>query len=330
MISLKKIELHCHFDGSLNPVLAEYLVGPSVRDKLICNGNGNLAEYLTNFELPIQLLQTRENLTNFARRLAKDLVTDEVIYAEIRFCPLLHLQEDLTPVEVIQAVLEGLQQVPEVKTNLILCMMRNLSFADNVEVINLANAFKGRGVVAIDLAGDEAAQTNAGPEFAELFKRASINGIPFTIHAGEADCFSGVNEAIKLGAKRIGHGVRAIESEYTVQQLVKRHIPLEVCLKSNLDTGIYPIISEHPVRKLFDAGAMVTINTDNRTISDTSLEKEYRILRKKFGFTDEDFLHLNLNAAIASFANDATKVQLCQDLLVDYARRHRNYGRLEM
>lgn len=315
-MSLKKIELHCHFDGSLSPALAEELLGRPV--KMTYSGNGNLAEYLTNFELPIQLLQTRENLTNFAHRLAEDLVADEVIYAEIRFCPMLHLQQDLTPVEVIQAVLEGLRQVPEVKTNLILCMMRNLSFADNVEVINLANTFKDRGVVAIDLAGDEAARTNADPEFAELFRRASISGIPFTIHAGEADCFSGVNEAIKLGAKRIGHGVQAIESEYTVQQLVKHHIPLEVCLKSNLDTGIYSTIGEHPIRKLFDAGVTVTINTDNRTVSGTTLTEEYDRLQQCFGFTERELLYCNLCAALCSFADAALKVQLCTELLEDY------------
>lgn len=322
---MKKIDLHCHLDGSLDPSYIEKLLGPGITSQIISRRGDNLAAYLEKFQLPISLLQTYKNLSNFACLLAKSLVLDEVIYAEIRFCPLLHLQRGLTPKEVVSAVLSGLQQITSVKTNLILCMMRNLSFADNVTIIDLAKSFRNQGVVALDLAGDEAAHPNSSPEFMELFQRASAAGIPFTIHAGEADGPNGVNAAIKLGAQRIGHGVRAIESKDTIQHLITKHIPLEVCLTSNIDTGIYSNLIDHPIRELFEAGVIITLNTDNRTISSTTLTKEYNLLQKYFGFNRHDFLLCNLFAVTHSFADNALKVQLSRELLNNYHESHRRF-----
>lgn len=319
---MKKIELHCHFDGSLNLEHANRLVGRNVQPEMSGGESGNLASYLNKFVLPLELLQTRGNLVEFARLLAEDLVKDGIIYAEIRFCPLLHVRNGLDLNTIVQSVLDGLWQVPEVKTNLILCMMRNLSFAENMQILILANTFKGRGVVALDLAGDEAKRTNSDPEFAELFRRARANGIPFTIHGGEADGPAGVDEAIKLGASRVGHGIRAIESAKTVKRLVEQRIPLEICMTSNFDTGVFDNIGHHPVRQLFDAGVPITINTDNRTVSNTTLTKEYAVLREFFGFTEWDLLACNLQAVLDSFADNTLQIQLCRELLDEYVIHH--------
>lgn len=321
---MKKIELHLHFDGSINTVLAAKLVGRPVEKEMKGSCSATLGEYLTKFDLPLKLLQTEEHLTMFARLLAEELVLDGVIYAEVRFCPLLHLEEGLMPDEVVAAVLKGLHQVQAVRTNLILCMMRHFSLEENMRVVYVAKQFLGQGVVALDLAGDEAARPNTDPEFAKLFNQAQIRGIPLTIHAGEAASHESIDAAIALGARRIGHGVRAAESEETIRQLVAQRIPLEICLSSNIDTGIYSQLDCHPVRQLFNAGVLLTINTDNRTVSDTSLTGEYYLLQEHFGFTDEDLLLCNLNAALASFAPNRTKVRLCQELLEDYVATHRN------
>lgn len=309
---MKKIELHLHLDGSLNISYASQLMGRDVTDELVSIHDKTLAEYLEKFELPIKLLQTKEDIETFASLLAKELESEEVIYAEVRFCPLLHTGT-LTAEEIIDSVLKGFQRVPEVKINLILCMMRNFSVKQNEEIIKLAKEYRNRHVVAVDLAGDEAAYPTS--DFASLFDLAQKEKIPYTIHAGEADGVDSIRAAIDFGTKRIGHGVRSIESDEIVQELIENEITLEICPKSNVDTGVYSSIEEHPIKKLVDAGVLVTINTDNRTVSNTSLEYEYDLLRQTFGFTDVDFVKFNINAINAAFLSDEEKEELKKQLL---------------
>lgn len=243
-------------------------------------------------------MQTKENLERVAFELAQDLQKDDVIYAEIRFAPNKHLKSGLTLDEVVTAILKGLSQVP-IKTNLILCMMRGDSYEQNLKVIKLAKKYLNHGVVAIDLAGSEASYpVNL---YQELFEIAQKENIPFTIHAGEADGPLSVINAINLGAKRIGHGVRAIESEKALKLIKEKNITLEVCPKSNLDTNMYEKLSNHPIKKLYDMGLLVTINTDNRTLSNTNLTKSYQDLQEVFSFTKQDFLKMNENALQSAF-----------------------------
>lgn len=317
---MQKVELHCHLDGAVNVKKASEMLGYDARERMVSQNASSLAEYLDCFATPLQLLQTADNLRLFSRLLAESLRDDEVIYAEVRFCPLLHLEQGLRPEQVVRAVLEGLREEPAVQTNVILCMMRQFDFRQNTTIINLANRFYGDGVCGLDLAGDEHAHPNC--EFAELFRRVRVNGIPLTIHAGEADGPRGVDDAIDFGAKRIGHGVRAIESDATIKRLITGQIPLEICPTSNIDTGIYASLAEHPIRKLLDLGVPVTINTDNRTVSGTTLTEEYQKLRESHGFTDFDFLRCNLNAALSSFQSPVAQVQLARRLLADYAAHH--------
>lgn len=319
---MKKIELHCHLDGSLNVRHASELLGhidqAETADMMTAHGSSSLADYLEKFQVPLKLLQTKRNLTEFSRLLAEDLADDGVIYAEVRFCPLLHRNRHLSARKAVEAVLEGLRKVYGIQTNVILCMMRQFDMKDNQKIIRLAAEFRNDGVCGVDLAGDEAAHPNS--EFMGLFHWAQqVYQLPMTVHAGEADAFTGVDAALNADAARIGHGVRAIESAATIRRLVRLQTPLEICPSSNIDTGIYPGLSEHPIRKMLDAGVAVTINTDNRTVSGTTLEKEYQLLREVHGFTDEDFLRCNLNAALGSFARADQKVKLCRELLADYA-----------
>ena len=245
---------------------------------------------------------TKENLERVAFELAEDLQKDDVIYAEIRFAPNKHLKLGLTLDEVVTAILKGLSQVP-IKTNLILCMMRGDSYGQNLKVIKLAKKYLNHGVVAIDLAGSEAAYpVNL---YQELFEIAQKENIPFTIHAGEADGPLSVINAINLGARRIGHGIRAIEDESALKLIKEKDITLEVCPKSNLDTNMYENLSNHPIKKLYEMGLLVTLNTDNRTVSNTTLTKSYQDLQEIFSFTEQDFLKMNENALQSAFLNQA-------------------------
>lgn len=309
---MKKIELHLHLDGSCDVELASKLIGRDVENELVASNAKDLSEYLERFDLPIKLLQELNNIEEFSYLLGKELEKDNVIYAEVRFCPLFHVEKHSID-EVVEAIIRGFKKVSTVKVNLIFCMMRHFSVEENRKVIALTKKFLGKGVVAIDLAGDEAGFKTAN--FRDLFEEVKHNGIPFTIHAGEADSYGSVLSAIEFGTKRIGHGVRSIEDKKTIDKLVENAVTLEVCPTSNIDTKMVNKMSEHPIKKLVEAGVLVTINTDNRTVSNTNLENEYVLLRSEFGFTEEDFLKFNLNAINCAFIGEEEKELLRKQLL---------------
>lgn len=308
---MKKIELHLHFDGSISVAYASWLAKKDVSSKLISKNDNSLGEYLEKFDLPIKLLQEPYDIEMFSYLLAKQLEEDEVIYAEVRFCPQFHVEKSKIE-DVVSAMLEGFAQVPSVKINLIFCMMRNFSEEENEKIIELTRKFLGHGVVAIDLAGDERKYKTSN--FRRLFDIINSYKIPFTIHAGEADDYHSVDMACEFGAKRIGHGIRSIESVETINKLVEQGGVLEVCPTSNLDTKAIQNISDHPIKELVQRGVLCTINTDNRTVSDTNLEKEYELLRDTFGFTDRDFRQFNLNAIEAAFISEEEKEELRKKL----------------
>lgn len=313
---MKKIELHLHLDGSIRPTTISELLNISLEEAIklssVPNKMNSLKEYLDKFDIPLKLMQTKENLERVSKELAEDLLKDEVIYAEIRFAPNKHQEKGLTFDEIITSILKGLRAVP-IKTNLILCIMRGDCFEKNLEVLKYAKKYLGQGVVGIDLAGDEA--TYPLNDYKELFEIAKKENIPFTIHAGEADGAKSVINAIKLGAKRIGHGVRSIESEEALNLIKEKDITLEVCPKSNLDTNIYNTLEEHPIKKLFDKGIKITINTDNRTVSNTTLTKTYEELKNTFSFTEQDFIKMNKTAIDSAFITETEKQELL-DLLI--------------
>ena len=208
----------------------------------------------------------------------------------------------------------GFSKVPTVKINLIFCMMRNFSFEDNCKIIELTKRFLGKGVVGIDLAGDEAKYKTG--DFKELFQIIEKESIPFTIHAGEADSYESVVDAITFGAKRIGHGIRSIESEVVMSKLEREKIVLEICPTSNINTKAVLSMEIHPIKELINKGVLVTINTDNRTVSNTTLNREYELLREAFNFSDEDFIRFNLNAISCAFISEEEKMKLRRLLII--------------
>lgn len=298
---IKKIELHLHLDGSIREETANEILGKkcNLKAKDKCE---DLNEYLEKFEIPSIILQTKENLERVAYELALDLKKDNVIYAEIRFAPLKHLNGGLSLDEVITSVLNGLSKV-DIETNLILCMMRNDSFNDNKKVIDLAHKYG----FAIDLAGAEAIYKTK--DFKELFEYAKSLNVPFTIHAGEADGYESIKAAIDFGASRLGHGIKIIDYPDLINEAKEKGITLEVCPTSNVQTNAVNILKDHPIKKLYDMNVNVCINTDNRTVSNITLEDEYNKLKETFNFTNEDFLKMNLMAIEASFAQDKEKLK---------------------
>lgn len=306
--NIPKVELHLHLDGSVRLDTASKLTGKSieeVRSLMIAKEKcHDLNEYLTKFNLANEIMQSQENLTRIAKELVEDLKKDNVIYAEVRFAPLLHTKKGLTGEKVIEAVLLGLKD-EDLKVNLILCMMRQFSFEDNLKTIELASKYLDKGVVAIDLAGAEALYPTAS--FEKLFQIAKDKNIPFTIHAGEADGKDSILSAINFNTKRIGHGVRCIEDNETLNIIKKNNITLEVCPTSNIQTGIFENYYDHPIKKLYDMNVLVTINVDNMTVSNIDLTQEYEKLVKIFNLNIEDLKKINLNAIDAAFLTDKEK-----------------------
>ena len=313
---LKKIELHLHLDGSVDigtAVELSKLSFEEVKDKMIASDKCiNLTEYLTKFDLPISIMQSRDNLVRVAQDLVNYLERENVIYAEVRFAPIFHIKNGLSMEEVIEAVLEGLRSNDNVKTNLILCMMRGMDIDNNLSVIEVASKYLGKGVCAIDLAGDECKYPVS--DYKKLFKVAKDKSIPFTIHAGEAGGASEVRAAILMGASRIGHGVHSIEDNSVLDLIKDKNILLEVCPTSNVQTDVCNLYSEHPIYDLYKYGVKLNINTDNKTVSNVSIGDEYIKLYENFDFDIDDFKLMNKDAIASSFLSFEEKQELLKEL----------------
>ena len=307
--NLKKIELHLHLDGSVRVSTIEELLGKDnlKKELVVDEDTKSLTDYLKKFDLPIKAMQNRENLIRISKELCEDLIKDNVIYAEIRFAPNFHTKEGLNLDEVVSSVLLGLDS-KNIKTNLILCMMRGDSYENNKNIIDLAIKYRNKGVCGIDLAGDESKFPTY--LYKDLFSYAIKNNLNITIHAGEAGTSKEVKDAIGYGAKRIGHGIKIINDEEAINLVKEKQIPLEICPTSNVQTCNVDSIINHPIKKLFDKDILLTINTDNRTVSNTSLNKEYKLLEKYFNFTKENFIKTNIIAIDKAFLTDKEKQEL--------------------
>ena len=314
---LKKIELHLHLDGSASISAISKIANKPVEElkksMIVDKKCENLSEYLEKFETPIEYMQTKENLSLIASELTKYLEEENIIYAEIRFAPVLHTKKGLSYEEIIEAVLEGLNKNKKVKTNLILCMMRGFPVEDNIKTIEVAYKYLNKGVCALDLAGAE--DQYPLNDYIGLFKMIKEKGIPYTIHAGETGNYKEIELAIELGTKRIGHGIQAYHSEKIQKDLKEKNILLEICPTSNIQTKCIEEYENHPIHKFYENGLNICINTDNKTVSNITLSEEYIKLYNNFNFKIEDFIKMNINAADSSFLPEQEKQKLKEDLL---------------
>ncbi|NJD20152.1 MAG: adenosine deaminase [Gemmatimonadetes bacterium] len=295
--ALPKAELHVHLDGSLRPRTMAELAReqgaqmPSyepeaLAEHMLVSDAHSLEEYLARFVLTLAVMQDRESLERIAYETAEDHARENVRYLEVRFCPALCTQGGLTPHEVLDAVLAGLARaegVFPILTRVIVCALRTLDPVVSVEMAALAVAYRSRGVVAFDLAGAEAG--NPVEEHLEAFRLVETAELPCTVHAGEGWGAPSIRQAVHLaGARRIGHGTRLREDPELEALVRARGIPLEVCLTSNLQTGVASGYTAHPVRRYFDLGIPVVLSTDNRLMSGVTLTDEYRHARDHLGF----------------------------------------------
>ncbi|HEX3854531.1 MAG TPA: adenosine deaminase [Polyangiaceae bacterium] len=313
--ALPKTDLHVHLDGSLRlETILELAKQQKVelpatdveglRAAIGCGNNfGSLVEYLRGFDITLRVMQNEAALERIAFELAEDAHRENVRYMEVRYAPMLHTQRGLKLTKVVEAVLDGLRRAREtygIKANVIVCGIRNISAESSYQMAELAVAYKGRGVVGFDLAGAEA-------DFPAKHHRAAFqlvrdNNINCTIHAGEAYGPESIAQAIHVcGAHRIGHGCRLREDGDLLHYLNDHRVPLECCPSSNVQTGAVKDLASHPIKLYFDLGLRVTVNTDNRLITDTSVSKELYLVHTKMGVPFADIKSMIVAGFKSSF-----------------------------
>ena len=317
---MPKVILHLHLDGSLRPETAKEwiseLLGKEVsledtkKMLMVEKGCRDLNEYLQKFDVPVKLLQTSEHIEKAVYELYEDLSKQNVIYAEVRFAPSKHILGGLSYDVVVESALNGLNKAKkefEIDGNLILCCMRgDDNEQDNIKTVETAQKYLTKGVCAVDLAGAEALFKTKN--FENIFAKARENNVPFTIHAGEADGVESMRTALNFGATRIGHGVRCIDDEELVKELVEKQIPLEICPISNLQTQA--VVGKHPIEQLFRKGICVTVSPDNNTVSNTDILEENKYILENTSLTPDDLIQMNLNAARNIFGTEKQKKEL--------------------
>lgn len=328
---LPKIELHCHLDGSIQPHTLKKLADaqgidlpndPKKLKKLLTVPQNcqSLLEYLTKFDPVLPLLQTESALEIAAFDLIEQVARENVRYIEVRFAPSLSTRKGLSLIQVVQAVLTGLSKGEKkfgVKSNALLCGMRHHTIEKNVAVVETAQHFSKKGVAGVDLAGDEAPYP---PEFfEEMLKKATEWNIPITLHAGECGCAHNIRESIRLGATRIGHGIALENDPELLSKCVKEQILLELCPTSNLQTKAVKDPKDYPFLSFLNAGVAICINTDNRTVSGTSLTDEYLKLDQWYGLDYATLEQLNHYAVNGAFLLEREKELLRQELVAGYA-----------
>ncbi len=318
------IDIHLHFDGSLPLELVQRqaklqhlpyadLPKEELRDCIVCPIDcGNLNDFLARFAIPLEILQTYDSLRESVEAVLEILKSQGILYAELRFAPQHHTKKGLTQEDAVKAALEGLHNGladGRIKAQLILCAMRGDGNDEaNFETLRLTEKYLHKGVCAFDLAGAEALFPTE--HYRELFAQAAEMGVPFTIHAGEAAGPESIRAALSFGAKRIGHGVHAIEDPALVEELKEKQTVLECCVISNVQSKSVKSVEEHPVKYFLERGLKVTLNTDNMTISQTSMAKEVSFVREHLGLTREQEMQLYLNAVDGAFLDEKSKEEL--------------------
>ncbi|MEO8579011.1 MAG: adenosine deaminase [Gemmatimonadales bacterium] len=324
---LPKAELHCHLDGSVRPrtlleLAREYRVQmpkqtpEELAEFMRVDDAQSLEDYLRRFDVTISVLQTEEALERVTYELAEDAAEDGVRYIEVRNAPLLNVVQGLTLVQAVEAPLRGLRRAEKdfgITGRFIVCALRQFPPESSLEMAKLAVEFKDEGVVAFDLAGGE--KGNPASRHAEAFRYAREHNLAVTVHAGEGDGADSVRQAVHIcGANRIGHGTRLIEDPELTQYVNDRRIALEVCLTSNVQTRVADSYASHPFREYFDRGLNVTLNTDNRLMSATTLTDEYVFAAEHLGFSVEELAGIALNGFESAFLPWEERMMLIEEV----------------
>ena len=313
--ALPKTDLHVHLDGSLRletilelaredgiELPATDVAG--LREAIGCGSQfGSLVEYLRGFDITLRVMQSEAALERIAFELAEDAHRENVRYMEVRYAPMLHTRRGLKLTRVVEAVLDGLRRAREtfgIKANVIVCGIRNISPESSLEMARLAVAYKNRGVVGFDLAGAE--YDHPAKHHRQAFQLVRDNNINCTIHAGEAFGPESIAQALHVcGAHRIGHGCRLREDGDLLHYITDHRIPLEICPSSNVQTGAVASLATHPLKLYHDLGVRVTVNTDNRLITDTTASRELWLCHSQMGLEPRDIARIILSGFKSAF-----------------------------
>ncbi len=320
---LPKVDLHVHLDGSLRvqtiwdlaqrvnhplPASSPEELASKVQVSPDCQ---SLLDFLGTFEVFYPLLMDWYAMNRLAYEFCEDMAQENARYVEVRFAPVLQVAEGYAMRDVVVSVLEGLEKGCRdfgVDIQIILCCYRTESPESSIETVKLAKEFLGKGVVAIDLAGNEAV---AAAPHGKAFELAMSEGIPITIHAGEAGTSENIKEALKnLGAARIGHGVHLKDDPELMKEIIERQIPLEMCLTSNVQTQVVDGFSSHPFPDYYRQGVYVTLNSDDPGVSNTTLSRELWLAHKHYGLNVEQIAGIVLKGLEAAFVPEEKKQQL--------------------
>lgn len=337
--ALPKVLLHEHLDGGLRPATVIELARDAGYGELPTEephelgawfhrgaNRGSLPLYLEGFKHTCAVMQTRRGLERVAFEFIEDMHADGVVYAEVRFAPCFHRDRGLTDDAIVGAVLDGLRRGQEkcgVQWGLIICAMRNRT--DSLEAAELAINFRHHGVVGFDLAGEEAGYPPK--KHVDAFHAIQEANFYSTLHAGEAFGVASIWQALQIcGAHRLGHATRLTDDMTIVdgkivklgtlaQYILDRRVPLEMCLSSNVHTGSVKSLAEHPFKLYFEHGFRVTLNTDDRLMSDTSMTREFQLAAETFGLTLRDFERITLNAIKSAFLPFDARLRLIYEVI---------------
>ena len=333
--ALPKTDLHCHLDGSVRvETLLELAQEQGVTlpadnvDELRAimqagrRKNKTLADYLKVFDLTLSVLQTASALERVAFELAEDQWNYGVRLLEVRFSPVLNIEKGLTLIETIEATKAGLRRA-ELKygiiTGIIVCGIRSIGAETSLTLAELAVAFKNRGVVGFDLAGQE--ENYPAKDHMQAFYLTLNNNLNLTIHAGEAYGPQSIHQAIHYcGAHRIGHGTRTREDGDLLNYINDHRIPLEMCITSNVQTGSVSSFESHPIKTYYELGLRVTINTDNLLVSNTTVSKEFMTAHKYYGFDIDDFKEMIIYGFKSAFIPYNEKKKLVRQVVDELAK----------
>jgi adenosine deaminase len=322
---LPKVELHLHLDCSLSYQVVSQ-IDPSItledyNSKFIAPAKCvDLLDILTRAPSSYPLMQTEENLRLVTLDLFEQLRKDNVLYAELRFAPLLHTEGGLSAREVVASVEAAVSEAVQntnIEARLILCSLRYYSTAQSLETVRLVEEFAGTHIAAFDIAADTPG--NVIDAHKPAFQYARNNGISYTAHAGETRGLDNVWDTVReFSPARIGHGVSSIQDPALLDYLREHHIHLEACPTCNVQTNCYDTYADHPIDRLYREGISIGVNTDTRTISDVTLTEEYEKLNRVFGWGQDEFLQCNLNALNAAFITEDTRQELIAKLQEGY------------
>ncbi|GCF93076.1 adenosine deaminase [Enterococcus florum] len=323
--SLSKVELHCHLDGSIQlstlRKLAEKEQFPLEKLSKAAAPKKclHLKEYLESFAVILPLLQSEENLAIAAYDLIEQAHAEAIRYIEIRFAPKLHQEEGLSIEQVLQAVVDGVTQAQQqfpVYAQVIVSAMRHHSDEENQQLVDVIQYMNSAVISGFDFAGDE--QQRSNDTIKACTDYAAAAGLNLTLHAGECGCAQNVAAAIRLGAARIGHGVAIKDSPSIMQECAQKGTLLEMCPTSNIQTNAIENWEDYPIRDFMEQQINCCINTDNRTVSQTTLTNEFDQLSKHCGLGYSDMKQLTLNAIHGAFASSQVKAQVIDQINTDY------------